>query len=202
MKFLVFSSVFCLFVFTAFAESDKISATGKPDVIRLNAPTPKRGASVMESLSNRQSIREFEDRELSLQDMSDLLWAANGINRADGKRTAPSAMNSQDIKVYICLPQGCYVYDPAQQMMMPLSNQDARPDKNAPAVLILVADQNGTWPSIDAGTVSQNISLFCSAIGLATYPRGFMDKNELKKALLLANGQTPLLCHPVGYREE
>lgn len=201
MKLLLLLPLLSLLVLPATAEMERVPDNAPLQPIQLNTPTAKRGTSIMEALKNRQSKREFADRELSLQDLSDVLWAANGINRPDGKRTAPSAMNNQDIRVYICLPTGCYVYDPKKQALLPVSDQDARPDPSAPAVLILVADQNGTWPSIDTGVVSQNISLFCSGVGLATYPRGFMDKNKLKQALKLSNEQTPLLCHPIGYIE-
>lgn len=203
MKSLLLLPLFglCLLVLSASAEPESAATPAPLKEIRLNSPTAKRGSSVMEALKNRHSTREFAARELSLQDLSDILWAANGINRPDGKRTAPSAMNSQDVRIYICLPQGCYVYDPQNQMMLPVSNQDARPDPSAPAVLILVADTNGTWPSIDIGVVSQNISIFCAGTGIGTYPRGFMDKTVLKQALKLANDQIPLLCHPIGYVE-
>ena len=202
MKSLLLLPFSFLLISAAIAETDKESSRPEAsEPIRLNSPTPKRGVPIMEALEKRQSTRKFADRPLSLQDMSDMLWAANGINRPDGRRTAPSAMNNQGVRVYICLPHGCYTYDPHKQAMIPVSNQDARPDKNAPAVLILVADQPGTWSSINVGIVSQNISLFCSGVGIATYPRGFMDKNQLKQTLQLANEQTPLLCHPVGYME-
>ena len=71
--------------------------------IKLNAPNKSRGTAVMKALSERHSVREFSTKELSLQDLSDLLWAANGINRSDGKRTAPSAMNKQDVDIYVIM---------------------------------------------------------------------------------------------------
>lgn len=168
--------------------------------ITLNAPNLKRGLPVMQALSKRQSIRTFADRELSLQDLSDLVWAANGINRPEsGKRTAPSALNKQDVKVYVCTAQGSYLYNPREQRLDPLTAGDARPTKQAPVVVVLVTDTNEQWAPIDAGIVSQNISLFCSGTGLATYARGSMDRDALKKALKLTGTQTVMLCHPVGY---
>jgi hypothetical protein len=80
-------------------------------VIKLNSPDKNRGCSVMKALSDRHSDREYADKELSLQDLSDLLWAANGINRPDGKRTAPSALNKQDIDIYVIMKEGAYLYD-------------------------------------------------------------------------------------------
>ncbi len=176
------------------------SAQKPAETIVLNTPDPTRGKSVMEALSLRQSTREFAETELSLQDLSDLLWAANGINRPEsGKRTAPSAMNRQDIKVYACLPDGCYLYDHKAHALARVSDADARPDKNAPLALILVADANETWSALDAGIVSQNISIFCAGVSLATYPRASMNHGELKNALKLSGSQTLMLCHPIGY---
>ena len=168
--------------------------------IKLNAPNLKRGESIMQALSKRQSIRTYANKELSTQDLSDLVWAANGINRPEsGKRTAPSAMNKQDVKVYVCTVKGSYLYNPQQRTLDPLTAGDARPTQQAPVVLVLVTDTNESWAPLDAGIVSQNISLFCAGTGLGTYARGTMDRNKLKTALKLTGTQTIMLCHPVGY---
>lgn len=167
--------------------------------IKLNAPNLKRGEPVMQALAKRQSIRSYDERSLSIQDLSDLVWAANGINRPEsGKRTAPSAMNKQDVKVYVCTAGGNYLYNPKTQTLEPLTADDVRPAE-APVVLVLVTDTNENWAPLDAGIVSQNISLFCAGAGLGTYARGSMDKEKLKKALKLTGTQTVMLCHPVGY---
>ncbi|WP_106830662.1 nitroreductase family protein [Parabacteroides pacaensis] len=167
--------------------------------IKLNQPDKKRGTAVMEALAKRQSTKECSDKMLSLQDLSDLLWAANGINRPEsGKRTAPSAMNRQDVKVYVCTAEGSYLYNHKTHTLEPVSSGDVRPAK-APVCLVLVTDANETWSAIDAGIVSQNISLFCAGTGIATYPRATMNREELTKALKLTGTQTLMLCHPTGY---
>ena len=172
------------------------------EVIKLNAPDLQRGESVMQALSKRHSTRSFSERELSLQDLSDLLWAANGINRPEsGKRTAPSAMNRQDIQVYVCTAKGNYLYDAKASELQPISKGDVRP-LEAPVCLILVSDTDEGWGAIDAGIVSQNISIFCAGTGLATVPRGTMDQAALRKALQLKDSQRLLLNHPVGYPQE
>lgn len=168
--------------------------------IKLEAPDLSRGKAVMQALSERQSTREFSDKELSIKDLSDLLWAANGINRPEsGKRTAPSALNRQDVKVYVCMKSGSYLYEPGKQTLVLLSEGDARPVDIAPVCLVLVADSNEMMAAIDAGIVSQNVSLFCSGTGLATVPRASMDKAALREALKLSDKQEPMLNHPVGY---
>jgi nitroreductase len=83
-----------------------------PKTIKLNVPDLKRGRPFMETLSVKASAQEWSDRELSLQDLSDLLWAANGINRPDVKKyTASSAMNAHDVDLYVFLKDGAYLYD-------------------------------------------------------------------------------------------
>lgn len=181
--------------------------------IQLNKPDTKRGLSVMQALEKRQSTREYADKKLSHQDLSDLLWAANGINRPEsGKRTAPSAMNYQEIDVYVCMPEGTYLYDAKVNALKPITKGDARPAvgggqafvAKAPLCVVLVGNLENfkgevLMPAIDAGIVSQNISLFCSGVGLATVPRASMDQIKLKSMLKLKDSQRLLLNHPVGY---
>ncbi len=168
--------------------------------IKLNAPNLKRGVNIMEALSKRQSTRTASAKELSTQDLSDLMWAANGINRPDkGLRTAPSAMNKQDVKLYVCTKDGSYFFDHKAPALVPVSSGDVRPTKDFPVVVMLVTDTDGKTPAMDAGIVSQNISLFCSGVGMVTYPRGMMDKGVISTALKLKDPQTLMLCHPVGF---
>lgn len=173
--------------------------TGAMKEIKLNDPDKTRGKSVMQALAERKSTREFSTKELSLQDLSDLLWAAVGVNRPDGRRTAPSAKNMQDITVYACTKEGSYRYDAQQHRLEPVSEGDVRPLPEAPVCLIIVADDVKDYNLMDAGIVSQNISVFCAGVDLATVPRGTMDKGVLSKALKLTGTQAPILNHPVGY---
>ena len=193
MKKLMMTMLSCGVMLGACAQTSDLKA------IRLNAPSLDRGKPVMQALSERRSTREFADRMLSLQDLSDLVWAANGINRPEsGKRTAPSAMNRQDVKVYVCTNEGSYLYNPETATLAPLTAGDVRPD-GAPVCVVLVTDEGETWSALDAGIVSQNISLFCAAADLATYPRATMDRDALRKALKLSGKQELMICHPVGY---
>lgn len=189
--------------------------------IALNAPSKSRGCDIMQALQQRKSDRNLESTPLSLQDLSDLLWAANGINRPEsGKRTAPSAINSQDIDIYLLNAEGAYKYDASANALQPVAKGDVRPlvDGNrstgAPIILVLAADMAKyrnykpgddannkhlyEMGAIDAGIVSQNISLFCAAAGLGTVPRAQMNKAALKDALKLTDSQVLWLNHPVG----
>lgn len=187
-------------------------------VIRLNEPDTTRGVGVMQALKERKSVREYADKKLTLEDLSDLLWAANGVNRpADGKRTAASAMNAKDIDIYVCLEEGGYLYDPQNTRLNRITDEDLRPEvagkqtfvNDVPVCLVLVSDtarfpvadatQTLVTGAMDAGIVSANISTFCSSVGLGTVPRATMNNDALRKALKLKESQLPLMNHPVGY---
>ena len=96
-------------------------------VIQLTEPDKTLDTSLMQALADRQSRREFFDEQISLEELSSLLWAANGINREDGKRTAPSAVNSQDIDIYVCMAAGAYLYDAKQNQLARITTEDLRP---------------------------------------------------------------------------
>ena len=195
-----------------------VAAFAAEKVIKLPKPNMNRSGSVMNALSERHSTREYAAKALTSADLSDLLWAANGVNRpADGKRTAPSAMNKQDVDVYVVLPQGTYLYDAKVHQLNLVAEGDHRDAvaggqafvKTAPVSLLLVSDlsrlgdakntHTQLMGAVDAGIVSQNISIFCSAAKLATVPRASMDAAQLKKVLKLKDSQIPMLNHPVGY---
>lgn len=172
----------------------------------------------MEAFSLRASATEFSDKKLTLQDLSDLLFAANGINRKDvSKRTAPSAMNAQDVDIYVFMQEGVYFYDPSNSVLTPVVSGDQRlivaarqvAFAKAPVMLLLVsdisrfkmADEAAKLDAAgkDAGIVSQNINLFCAGTGLITRPRGTMDLEKIRSILKLKESQRPMLNNPVGY---
>ena len=189
--------------------------------IKLNAPDMERGLTIMKAFEKRASATSFSSRDLSLQDLSDLLWASNGINRPEsGKRTAPTAVNAQDVDIYVLLRSGAYLYDQKTHTLKGIAAGDNRKlvsDRqttfaNAPVMLVLVSDVSRfrgdddarklSWGAMDAGIVSQNVSLFCAGAGLVTRPRASMDIEGLKKLLQLNGTQHPLLNNPVGYPNE
>lgn len=204
------------------ADADEKAATEIPadSIIALLQPDKTLDVSLMQALSDRQSVREFADRQLSLEELSSLLWAANGINREDGRRTAPSAVNAQDIDIFVCMASGAYLYDAKQNQLARVTTQDlrqavaAQQPVMAPVFLVLVADLSRypeglaaqrelvtLFAAEDAGYVSANIGLYCAAAGLATVPRASMDKDALAAALQLTDSQVLLLNNPVGYKQ-
>ena len=203
-------------LFIAFAMLLATMSIQAQETIKLQVPTADRGTSVMKALADRHSTREFVAKALSAQDLADLLWAATGQNRADGRRTSPSAMNKQDVDVYVVLPAGAYLYSPAKHALKLITKGDFREAvagpqafaKDAGACLVLVGDAE-KWDDpkkdyslvfgIDAGVISQNISLFCSAVGMNTVPRIAMNQTKLREVLKLRATQQLIMNHPVGY---
>ena len=198
----------------------EMAATEIPadSIIKLMKPNKSLDVLLMQALTDRASQRDFADKQLSLEDLSSLLWAANGVNREDGRRTAPSAVNAQDIDIYVCMASGAYIYDAKQNQLARVTTEDLRPavcgrqPMEAPAFLVMVADLSRypdglatqrsiveSFAAMDAGYVSQNICLYCAAAKLATVPRASMDKEALTKSLNLKDTQIPLLNNPVGY---
>ncbi|MCK9616287.1 MAG: SagB/ThcOx family dehydrogenase [Lentimicrobiaceae bacterium] len=210
MKKIIFCFIFTLLTGFMYAQN----------TIVLNPPDLKRGLPVMTALSLRASATEFDTAMISLRDLSDLLWASNGINRPESdKRTAPSAMNAQDIDVYVCMKTGIYLYDVKNSMLNLIAAGDYRKlvavqqefVTKAPVICLLVSDISRfphgeeslkmTWAAEDAGMVSQNISLFCASAGLSTRPRAYMDQDQLKKIMKLKESQHLMLNHPVSYKK-
>jgi SagB-type dehydrogenase family enzyme len=185
--------------------------------IKLPTPNKTKGASIMKAFNDRHSDRTYAPDKLSQQDLSDLLWAANGINRPDGKRTAPSCMDFREVEVYVILPEGAYLYDEKAHVLTLLTEGDYRTAvaggqdfvKTAPLSIVLSADltrfgetiNEGTkqMASVDVGIVCQNINLACAGLGLATVPRATMDKATLKRVLKLKDTDLLLMNNPVGY---
>ncbi len=185
--------------------------------IQLPKPNMEGGKPLMEALKNRQTRREFSDKELTQQQLSDLLWAAFGINRPEsGKRTAPSAVNWQETIVYVCLKTGVYSYDAKNNLLKAINKEDSRSKMgaqgfvgDAPVVLVYVSDysQMGVlatkddkdfYGTVDVGYISQNVYLYCSSENLATVVLGMIDRDKIAKILNLGNNQKVILTQCVG----
>ncbi len=184
--------------------------------ILLPAPAKSGGMPLMEALSARTSSRTFSEQELSLQDLSNLLWAAWGVSRPEnGRRTAPSANNRQDIEIYTALPSGVYLYNAQSHSLILHLEKDIR-DKTgrqefvgkAPLNLIYVSDYSKLsgndemkifYSANHTGYISQNVYLYCASAGLNTVVRALVDREMLKAALGLPENKHITLCQTVGY---
>jgi len=204
--------------------SSAIAAELSP--IKLLPPDLKSGKSLMQSLQERKTSRSFSTKKLPIQVISNLMWAACGVNRPDsGKRTAPSAVNWQEVDVYVAMEEGLYFYNAKAHVLEPVLKNDLRKNTttflqpsrssvaNAPLQLIYVADYSKMsfiandedkkiYSSADTGFISQNVYLFCASEGLATGVRGMVDKKALAKEMKLSDKQKIILVQAVGYPAE
>jgi len=208
MKLRWFGTAFFLFSACAFGQDLK--------PIPLPKPQTDIGRPLMQVLKDRHSSREFSPEKLPPQVMSNLLWAAFGVNRQDSeKRTAPSAMNWQEMDVYVATAEGLFVYDAKANQLRPVLTEDVRGQtgtqpfvKGAPVNLVYVADlvktgANSTdrdiYVAADAGFIAQNVYLFCASEGLATVVRGSVNRAALAKTMRLRPEQKIILAQTVGY---
>ncbi|RPJ62814.1 MAG: SagB/ThcOx family dehydrogenase [Acidobacteria bacterium] len=188
--------------------------TQAPVQVQLPKPQTEGGKPLMQALNERKSTRAFKTDKLPEQVLSNLLWAAWGTNRPDGKRTAPSAMNRQEIDVYVVSAEGTYMYDAKAHALKPVAAGDLRAQtggqpfvKDAPLNLVYVADtakmsggsEQAVWYGAAAGFISQNVYLYCASEGLATVVRGMVDRDVLARALSLRPEQRIVLSQTVGY---
>jgi len=206
MKKFTITITLILFTMTLFSQGN----------IKLPQSNKTGGMPLMDVLAKRLTSRSFQSKELTNQQLSDLLWAAFGINRPDGKRTAPSAMNFQETDLYVLLKTGVYTYNAKENQLVQISQEDIRSMagmqdfiKDAPVQIVLVTDlskmgegsaeEKLNTANIDAGYISQNIYLFCTSAGLATGARGSVDKKALSPKLKLKPDQKIIIAHSVGY---
>lgn len=192
-------------------------ATGR-SAKSISLPPPERhgGLPLMEALAQRRSSREFASKPLPLPLLSNLLWAAYGMNRAEGGRTAPSALNAQEVDVFVALPSGAYRYDATAHALHLVAASDLRSVTGyqdfvdeAPLDLVFVADharmgltpvaQRESFASAAAGAIAQNVYLFAASAGLATVIRAWIDRTAIADALGLTHDQQVLLSQTVGY---
>jgi SagB-type dehydrogenase family enzyme len=185
--------------------------------IKLPPPETAGGMPLMQALKARHSMREFASKVLPPQMLSNLLWAASGVNRPDtGQRTAPSAHDWREVDVYMTTADGAYRYDPPTHTLIKVVAGDIRPlagvqdfVATAPLNLVYVADlermsgasaeDKAFYSATDAGFIAQNVYLFCASSGLAVVVRGLVDRDVLGAALGLASHQRIILAQSVGY---
>lgn len=187
-----------------------------PAAVSLPKPETHGGKPLMQALAERKSEREFASRDLSPQVLSNLLWAAFGVNRPDGRRTAPSAMNRQTIDVYVLKADGASIYDAAKNQLLPVTGADLRSAAGtqafvgqAPLNLVYVSDyskmgnspeiEQATFAGAETGFIGQNVYLYCASEGLATVIRASIGSDKLAKALKLKPSQHIVLAQTVGY---
>jgi len=184
--------------------------------IKLPQPKKEGGKPLMQALNERKSGREFSSEKLPLPVLSNLLWAACGINRSTGQRTAPTASNKQEIDVYVAAPDGLFLYDPKEHKLTQVLTEDIRAQtgtqpypKDAAINLIYVADLTKAgrtkpedvefYSGADTAFIAQNVYLFCASEGLVTVVRASVDRAALAKTMKLRADQKICLAQSIGY---
>ena len=186
------------------------------EVVALPPPRSTGGKPLIEALKLRRSTREYSDRALPPQVLSDLLWAAFGVNRPSGDRTAPYWRHIMVIDIYAAMADGVWLYEPKAHALVPHLPDDVRAQTGTqdfvaiePLNLIYVAhgermtdispEQRRLYASVDTGFIGQNVYLYCASEGLATVFRGAIDYPKLERALRLPDQQFVTFAQTVGY---
>jgi len=208
MKTLYLSTFLFLLIFPAIYAQD---------IVKLPEPNKTGGKPLMQTLNERQSNRDFIDKELTQQQLSDLLWAAYGINRPEsGKHTSPTSRNVQDMEIYVLTKNGTYIYLPNEHALKNITTKDMREltgkqdfVKTAAVNLVYVSDfskaGNGTdeaktiTAATHCGFIGQNVYLYCASEGLISVFRAYIDHEEIAKALNLTKDKHVIYCQTVGY---
>ena len=203
----IITFVFALMIMGGCAMAQETIQLPQPDMQLLKMSTG-------EAMQLRRSGRSYQNQAITDQQLSTILWASVGINDPKGGRlVTPTAVNMQDIKVYVCNEKGVWLYNAKANNLTQVSSEDLRPSlcarqmfvMDAPVTLLLISEQSGRqraserYGAMDAGYVSQDIYLACAAMGLKTVARAMMDQEAVKKALNLKEGDYPMLNHPIGY---
>jgi nitroreductase len=209
------ASCFFWFVLAVIASS-VLSLAQDLKPVQLPPPQTDGGRPLMQALKDRKTTRDFNPDKLPLQTLSNLLWAGFGINRPDGHRTAPSAMNWQEVSIYVATAEGVYIYDAKANALNPVVAGDFRAAtgvqpyvKNAPLDLVYVSDLSKTsrvpaaeaekFTAADVGFIAENVYLYCASEGLAAAVRASIAKPALAKILNLQPNQEIILAQSVGY---
>ena len=199
----------------------------KREMIRLPEPKHSSGTSIEEALLKRQSVRDFKDKPLTLAEVSQLAWAAQGTSYRDDRRTVPSAGALYPIELFVVagnvsgLPAGIYRYSPKSHELLSIDKGDKRSDlcnaalgqssvKRAPAVLVLsgvyertitkYGDRGIRYVHMEAGHAAQNVCLQAIPMGLGTVVIGAFRDEDVKEILRMADRERPLYVIPVGRR--
>jgi SagB-type dehydrogenase family enzyme len=212
MKTKICNIMIIFFVSVSFAFSQVI------ETVTLPEPQKTGGMPLFEALNLRQSLRDYTIQEIDLQTKSNLLWAAFGVNREDGKRTSPTARDWREFDIYVVTAAGWYVYDAERHLLLKMSSDDRREYAGrqdfvhtAPLTLIYVADYDRMegasdeirdfYSATDVGFISQNVYLFCASEGLGTCVLGQVDRDKIREVFKLRPGQRVILSQTLGYPE-
>ena len=180
------------------------AASAAETVKRLPAPDINGGKPLMQSLNERKSIKEFSSKDVDAETLSEILWTAWGITH-DGKRTIPTAMNQQNLNVYVVKADGAWLYDAKNNSLTLITAEDLSPlfnqqeyMKNVPINLVYTGSDTEYSP-MHAGSAYQNVGLYAASKGMHSVVRGYFDKNGVKKALKLKGNENAIISQAIGW---
>ena len=183
----------------------------KAEEVALPAPAKTGGMPLMQALAERKTIRDYKPAELDAATISEILYAANGVNRPDGRRTIPTALNMQDLEVYVALPNAVYHYDAKANKLVKIDDGDFRAElitrkdlaNNSACILVYASDSSKfpndiKFPAIHVGEASQDVYLYAASKGLGTVSLGMYDEKGVRKVFKLEDKMTVILAQAVG----
>ena len=179
------------------------------ETIELPAPQINEDATLYQALMARHSVREYQQRPISRQMLSNILWVAYGVNRHDGRRTIPTAKNEKDLSIYITDDQGVFLYNAEQNNLEMISNQSLlglfegqNYMENVPVVLIYVGSKDDkNWAVMHAGAAYQNVELYAATNNLGCVVRDLFDHQAVAEALGLPENQRVIVSQAIGYEQ-
>ena len=161
------------------------------------------GMPLMQALNERKTTRSFSDQTIDETTLADILWAAVGVNKDGNKRTIPTALNRQNISVYVLSANGAFLYDALNHALVKITDTDLRQNKDAPITLAYAVDKNlldkDVYSAMHVGSAYQNVGLYAASAGLANVVRGSFDKNALEKGLNLSDSVSIFVTQAIGY---
>ena len=206
------ASLALLAAFTCPAQDAAAKIDPKAETVALPAPAKTGGMPLMQALAERKTVRDYKPGELDAATLSELLYAANGVNRPDGKRTIPTAMNKQDLEVYVALPGAAYHYDAKANKLVRIDAGDFRTElimnksmaQNAACILVYASDSSKfpndiKYPAIHVGEASQDVYLYAASKGLGTVSLGMYDEKGVRKVFKLDGKMTVILAQAIGF---
>lgn len=175
--------------------------------IKLPSPDKTNKIPLIQALENRHSDREFSDKSIDNQTLSTILWAAYGVNRPDGKRTIPTALDKKDLNVYVFNKNGIWLYDANTNTLKQNSKENhldlfqSQDYMSSVGTVLVYTGGNEDYAIMHAGSAYQNVELYTAANNMASIVRGYYDKEQVSKALNLPEGQRVIISQAIGWKK-
>lgn len=175
--------------------------------IKLPAPDKTNTTTLIQALEQRHSDREFSDKAVDNQTLSSILWAAYGVNRTDGKRTIPTALDKKDLNVYVFNSDGIWLYDANENTLKQQSSENKldlfrlQDYMNAVSTVLVYTGSTEDYAVMHAGAAYQNVELYAAATNMASIVRGYFEYEKVAQALNLPAGQRVIISQAIGWKK-